>query len=68
MHASDHAHMLCQMMDKYLAVKKIKAPRDEVHFVVDRVHHTLAPELMPDDLALEGESWRGWGRMMNSDV
>lgn len=61
-------------MDKYLAMKKIKAPRDEVHFVVDTLHHTLAPELMPDDLELEGEScmstsvWREWGRMMNSDV
>ena len=40
-------------MERYLQVKNIYAPVDEVRFVVDTVHHTLAPELTPEDFALE---------------
>ena len=40
-------------MERYLTVKNIEAPVDEVRFVVDTHHHTLAPELTPDDFGLE---------------
>ena len=40
-------------MERYLSVKSIDAPVDEVRFVVDKHHHTLAPELTPDDFKLE---------------
>jgi hypothetical protein len=38
-------------MDKYLKVKKIAAPMDEVKFTWGP--HTLAPELTPNDVQLE---------------
>lgn len=40
-----------QVMEKYLKVKKIEAPLDEVKFTWGP--HTLAPELTPDDFSLE---------------
>ena len=43
-----------QVMERYLQVKKIAAPVDEFRFVVDAVHHTLAPELTPEDFKLQG--------------
>ena len=39
-------------MVRYLQVKKIEAPLEETRFVVDGVHHTLAPELTPVDFGL----------------
>jgi len=42
-----------KVMERYLTVKNIDAPVDEVRFVVDTHHHTLAPELTPDDFGLE---------------
>lgn len=42
---------LGQVMDKYLKVKKIAAPMDEVKFTWGP--HTLAPELTPNDVQLE---------------
>lgn len=40
-------------MVRYLQVKKIEAPLEETRFVVDEVHHTLAPELTPADFSLK---------------
>lgn len=43
-------------MERYLKVKKIDAPVDEVKFQVDGPHkHTLAPELTPADFKLQGK-------------
>lgn len=42
-----------KVMERYLSMKSIDAPLDEVRFVVDNHHHTLDPELTPDDFRLE---------------